>query len=726
MNAADDQERLAGSAVPSCSSGGSSSSNHSNCSTNSNSGMYSEHIEHNDCSRQSHSNSTVCNGAHPKAQPLACNIPNGIAHNNYALKLNNNVSVLDGDKMHNGNGMDLYMRNNVDYCVPVEKCPPKVRKHLNEDSDNSRLYNKKEEEEDSLSENEEEDEYCIYTYKGDQNQMADLPSSFFRLGVIPPGRENNEDRSSSPDMDYLEMDFDPGLSNGRGDSSDDSDCCDMQHDAERPLDDCEDDELRRQSVSPTAELEAVIEDNNDEMEKCCEMSNGKDDFFSNLKPFGRRRLEQRERGGEEEGQEDISDNDIKEDNQLSVVLIGEPKNDLSGCGKLNKAVPSTSSIQQPQPSQSTCISVPISPPAVRDSWGYHCSSGDLCSPGDPSENNIEGWGENAADYFKTQGENAIDTRKYNLRSALYHCIMAKRLVLDKQASFSDSDHSNLDDKQADSPDSNRPVERTMIWSEQEACAKQVTQIGTSLCGATAVINVMVALNLPFSLEKLKEGVATNFRNENSAVPEYLFSRSLAGATHHDLIRGIEVASQGSLYARFFHMYPERNVCLSTWLSSWMKKGAIPIATINLQKGVGSEGTIPDVWHHQMVFGVGPRGIYLTNPLECIPEKALMVQLCSPPTLKIRRADILSRWTPSTDLRPLIKHPDVRWKRINVLGQVVNVIREAQWSRQGLCSRTLTSHVSIPASYSSGITLVIPRENPAYDLLREAPELLVAT
>lgn len=95
---------------------------------------------------------------------------------------------------------------------------------------------------------------------------------------------------------------------------------------------------------------------------------------------------------------------------------------------------------------------------------------------------------------------------------------------------------------------------------------------------------------------------------------------------------------------------------------------IPIATINLQKGVGSEGTIPDVWHHQMVFGVGPRGIYLTNPLECIPEKALMVQLCSPPVLKIRRADILSRWTPSTDLRPLIKHPDLRWKRMNVLGK----------------------------------------------------------
>lgn len=33
----------------------------------------------------------------------------------------------------------------------------------------------------------------------------------------------------------------------------------------------------------------------------------------------------------------------------------------------------------------------------------------------------------------------------------------------------------------------------MIWSEQEACVKQVTQISTSACGATAAINVLVNL-----------------------------------------------------------------------------------------------------------------------------------------------------------------------------------------------------------------------------------------
>lgn len=35
--------------------------------------------------------------------------------------------------------------------------------------------------------------------------------------------------------------------------------------------------------------------------------------------------------------------------------------------------------------------------------------------------------------------------------------------------------------------------RCMIWSEREACERQVTQIGTSACGATAVVNVFVSV-----------------------------------------------------------------------------------------------------------------------------------------------------------------------------------------------------------------------------------------
>lgn len=71
---------------------------------------------------------------------------------------------------------------------------------------------------------------CIYTYRGGEH-LADLPSSFFSLDmglpldkhlplppnyvVRPDGLPNNREprsRASSPDMDFLEMDFDPGPS----------------------------------------------------------------------------------------------------------------------------------------------------------------------------------------------------------------------------------------------------------------------------------------------------------------------------------------------------------------------------------------------------------------------------------------------------------------------------------------------------------------------------------
>lgn len=40
-----------------------------------------------------------------------------------------------------------------------------------------------------------------------------------------------------------------------------------------------------------------------------------------------------------------------------------------------------------------------------------------------------------------------------------------------------------------------PIEKIMIWTEQEAIVKQVTQIGTSACGATSAINALVVMNI---------------------------------------------------------------------------------------------------------------------------------------------------------------------------------------------------------------------------------------
>lgn len=70
----------------------------------------------------------------------------------------------------------------------------------------------------SSSSDDDDDEHCVYTYKGAE-VGSDMPVSFLYHGMnVPNGGARNS--CSSPDMDYLEMDFDPGPSNGQDSDSD--------------------------------------------------------------------------------------------------------------------------------------------------------------------------------------------------------------------------------------------------------------------------------------------------------------------------------------------------------------------------------------------------------------------------------------------------------------------------------------------------------------------------
>ena len=100
----------------------------------------------------------------------------------------------------------------------------------------------------------------------------------------------------------------------------------------------------------------------------------------------------------------------------------------------------------------------------------------------------------------------------------------------------------------------------------------------------------------------------------------------------------------------------------------MITGGVPVATLNLQVGVSQGETVPDAWHHQMIFGVGEQGVYLTNPLECVSDSLLSDQLCSPSVLLVRRADIISRWNREGSLQKMLTIKDSRWKEMNVLGK----------------------------------------------------------
>ena len=104
-------------------------------------------------------------------------------------------------------------------------------------------------------------------------------------------------------------------------------------------------------------------------------------------------------------------------------------------------------------------------------------------------------------------------------------------------------------------------------------------------------------------------------------------------------------------------------------------GAVPVVTRNLQQPstplsiyMDKSVEIPDAWHHQMVHGVSPGGVYMTNPVECVLFHELIPQLTTPSVLLVRRYDITSRNTPKTDLRRLDRNPDPRWNELNVLGE----------------------------------------------------------
>lgn len=193
-------------------------------------------------------------------------------------------------------------------------------------------------------------------------------------------------------------------------------------------------------------------------------------------------------------------------------------------------------------------------------------------------------------------------------------------------------------------------EGAMLWSSQEAFEKQTLQIGASACGATAVVDVLKALDVDVAPEEVDRCVETLLRRNKSPLPDYLLSRSEAGeclqnvrnhltviiiiqkkkkiksciwtwillcpgATHAQLIQGAEEASQGKVSGRFFHLYPRRRVRLVTWLAHWIRKGAVPVATMNMQLAVPDGEEVPDAWHHQLIFGVVPNAVFMTNPLD---------------------------------------------------------------------------------------------------------------
>jgi len=220
-------------------------------------------------------------------------------------------------------------------------------------------------------------------------------------------------------------------------------------------------------------------------------------------------------------------------------------------------------------------------------------------------------------------------------------------------------------------------------------------------------------------------VNTRLRDLSAPLPQYLMSRSVAGTTHKDLIEGLDKLTSGEIVGRFFHMYPKRDVDLSRWLKYWLMNGVIPLATLNCQKVPLDDGTIPDAWHHQVIFGVSENGVHLTNPEIVSPVDLIIKELCSESVLLIRRHDILQRWSNTLDYS-CWKSDGNRWIELKVREQIDQIVKEetllllhgSELKHRDL----LTTHITIPAAYKSGITLFALRDSNAHKLLEQASEL----
>ncbi|KAL1022370.1 hypothetical protein UPYG_G00025880 [Umbra pygmaea] len=145
--------------------------------------------------------------------------------------------------------------------------------------------------------------------------------------------------------------------------------------------------------------------------------------------------------------------------------------------------------------------------------------------------------------------------------------------------------------------------------------------------------------------------------------------------------------------------------------------------MNMQLAVPEGEEVPDAWHHQLIFGVGPNAVYMTNPLDVGNEGEVHQRLCSESVLLIRREDVLQRLTSDTTLSSLSDdQSDPRWKALDVEGQVRQMIHEEDNDDEDLHRM---SHLVIPAAYSSGVTFFALRDSDLGQELLHAPDLPLA-
>lgn len=282
---------------------------------------------------------------------------------------------------------------------------------------------------------------------------------------------------------------------------------------------------------------------------------------------------------------------------------------------------------------------------------------------------------------------------------------------------------------------NKEKSSFFIWSEKEALSKQHEQTARSACGASAMINVLNALDYKFDHDIVCSQVKINTRipeydASTTTLLDYLRSRSVAGMNANELIDNINRITSDKITGRLFPFNFSKTVNIVEWLANWMKKGAVPVALLNLQQ-TPYDGITPDAWHHQMIYGCQNEKVHLTNPVEDKSLEKFLKELSSESILLIRHLDIIKRYLAnkeqSSNEMDIFNEETSRWSELDVVKQIKEVIDIYSLDLNDVkvnmkdAEKSFYSHIRIPASYVPGITLFTYKDSSLYKEVMEAED-----
>jgi predicted nicotinamide N-methyase len=251
-----------------------------------------------------------------------------------------------------------------------------------------------------------------------------------------------------------------------------------------------------------------------------------------------------------------------------------------------------------------------------------------------------------------------------------------------------------------------------ICALQDAESFHVQQLATSGCGVTAVVAILAlhhsylcAEDMDIGSLRLQSCILRTRRNE-SFLPDYLASRSVAGCTGEDLIESMGLLlrdNQDTLgkvhLTGSFHTYSDvtasctnantKDAAVFDFIVSCLQQRKYVVGTFNLQV----EGN--DAWHHQVIFGANlqRRLVYCFNPLCAYTEQDIVNYVSTPSILLIRRRDVLSRIPPAdVDVDDRL-FDDESWKGYAVRENIFHMVAD----------KTIDFLV-IPANYKGGFAV----------------------